>query len=182
MEHQLCDIICRTGAEKVYMLVSKITSLPPTICISPKLLLLAEIISTVMFGDHVGSMLYTNKNQLLLSRSDVHRGQLTPIPSLHFRRLDGGMHSAPPQAPAARWYREHHVMLKEAVLAIQQDPPGSKCHLSQGKKMKQSPRKGRGKERPCNLCLHHGLEEQPLILLLTFYCQENQISVFTGRF
>lgn len=34
MEHQLRGVICRTGAEKVYMLVSKITSLPTTICIT----------------------------------------------------------------------------------------------------------------------------------------------------
>lgn len=100
------------------------------------------------------------KYQFLLSRSDVHRRQ---IPSLRFRRLDGGMHSALSQALATRWYREHDVMLKEAVLAIQQDPPGSKCHLSQGKKLKQSLRKGRGRERPCSLHLHHSLEEQPLL-------------------
>lgn len=167
MEHQLCDTICRTGAEKVYMLVSKITSLSRTICVRPKLSLLAEMISiTVMFGDDVGSMLYTNKNQFLLSRSDGHRGQLMPISSLHFRKLGGSMRSALPRALAACWYSEHDVMLKEAVLAIQQDLPGSKCHLSQGKKLKQSPRTGRGKEGRCNLPLYHRLEEQPL-----FYCR-----------
>lgn len=62
MEHQLCDIIFRVGAEKIYMLVSKITLPPPMIYIRPKLLLLAESNSiTVMFGDDVGSMLYTKK-------------------------------------------------------------------------------------------------------------------------
>jgi len=142
MEHQPC----RTGAVKVYMLVSKITSLDPTTCIRSKIKLLAEIISiTIMSCDDVGSMLYTNKNQFLLSRSDVHRGQLTPSSSLGFRGLDGGTRSALPQAPAACWYSQHRVMLKEAVLAIQQGLPGSKCHLSWGKKLKQSLRKGRRK-------------------------------------
>lgn len=149
------------------MLVSKLTSLAPTIRIRPKLLLLAEIISiTVMFDDDVGSVLYINKNRFLLSSSDIYRGQLTPISSPHFRRLDGVMCSALPQALAPCLYRQHNVMLKEAVLVVQQDPPGSKCHLSQGKKLKQSLRKGRGKEGPCNLDPHHSLEEQPLL-----YCR-----------
>lgn len=59
------------------------------------------------------------------------------------------------------WYRKHSVMFKKAVLAIQQDPPGSKYHLSQGEKLKQSLRTGRGKEETCNLHLCHSLEEQP---------------------
>lgn len=79
MVHQPCDTICRTGAEKVCKLVSKITSLLPILCIRPRLLLLAEI--TVRFGDSAGSMLYTNENQLLFSKPEVHRGE----------RLDGGM-------------------------------------------------------------------------------------------
>lgn len=64
-----------------------------------------------------------------------------------------------PQAPAACWYREHNVMLKEAVLVIQQDLPGSRCHLSQGKKL--TPRKGRGKGGLCNFHLYHDLQEKP---------------------
>lgn len=55
-------------------------------------------------------------------------------------------------ALSASWYRKHSVMFKEAVPEIQQDPPGSKCHLSEDKKLKQSLRKGRGKEKTC--CLH----------------------------
>lgn len=98
-----------------------------------------------------------------LPRCEVHRGQLTSIPSLHFGRLGGGLCSALPQALPVCWYREHLVMLKEAVLEIQRDPPGSKCHLSQGRKRREEEEKGRGKEGLCNLHLHHGLEELPFL-------------------
>lgn len=82
---------------------------------------------------------------------------------LLFGRLDGGMCSTLPQALAVCWYREHNVMLKEAELAIQQDPPGSRCHLSQGEKL--TPRKGRGKGGLCNFRLYCDLQEKP-----RFYC------------
>lgn len=55
------------------------------------------------------------------------------------------------------------VVLKEAVLAIQQDPPGTGCHLSQGQKL--TPRKGRGEGGLCNFHLYHDLQEKP-----RFYC------------
>lgn len=132
VEHQLCDIICRMGAEKVYMLVSKKTPVHPTIGIRPKLSLLAEII--IMMSALRSIQM---KMIFLLSRCGICREQLTPISSLYFRRLDGGMCSALSQTLATCWYREHDVMLKEAVLVIQQNLPGSKCHLSQGKKTKQ---------------------------------------------
>lgn len=91
----------------------------------------------------------------------MRKGWLTPIPSLHFGRLDGGWYvlHAPPGSLATCWYREHNGILKEVVLAIQQDLPLSRCHLSQGKKL--TPRKGRGKGGLCNFHLYHDLQEKP---------------------
>lgn len=84
----------------------------------------------------------------------THKGWLTPMPSLHFGRLDGGTGSSHMLVQGAQW-----CVLQEALLAVQQGLPGSRCHLPQRQKV--IPRKGRGKGGLCNFNLCHNLQEKP---------------------